>query len=478
MNNIPPSPSSPSITPTPITPTAPKACRDTQPVLEIKDMDFIIDQAHILHSIDLTVRKGEFIGLIGPNGAGKTSLLKCINKINASSGEINVNGKNISSLSEKKIALDIALMHQDIHINFPFPAFDIVLMGRYPYIKLFQGESREDIRIARESMQYTDTLKFEKKPVTRMSGGERQRVIFAKVLTQQTEILLLDEPAASLDITHQEQIFKYSRDLCESGKTVITAIHDLKMASRYCSRLILLKDGRIIADGSPEEVVTRENIRLAYGVDALVYRNNISGSIDFHISSRETRTSDTIATGTSAHFTSHASSPVPSVHVIGGVGKASEVIRILYENGYDITAGVFQYGDADAVTARIYSIDFLETEPFAAISPDLHEMNKQKVEKADITILCRMPVGPANLRNLEAAASARRLLIISDVSNAPGMSGTSGMPDMPNGTISDNDLPGCDPADLYTSLEKKALKVSLPDFKASCVSIVNSLLSV
>ncbi|MCR4435124.1 MAG: ATP-binding cassette domain-containing protein [Clostridiales bacterium] len=364
--------------------------------LAVQGLRYEINGVPILKGIDLTVHKGEFVGLIGPNGAGKTTLLKCINGICRAQGRIEVKGEDIQSLSDKQVAREIALMHQNTEISYPFLSIDIVLMGRYPHLKRMQGEGKEDLRIARESMAYTDTTVFENKAITQISGGERQRVLFAKVLAQQADILLLDEPTASLDITHQEQIFKYSRELQRTGKTVIAAVHDLKIASRYCSRLVLMKEGAVISDGSPWEVFTPENIHRAYGVKALVFQNALTGLMDFYISDRE------------------QSGNKEKVHIIGGGGSASGVIRYLFEKGYRLSAGVFSHGDSDLMCAQVFGADYIAAEPFCDISDSAVEANIQKIREADITILCSMPFGSQNLRNLEAAEYAQKLVIIED----------------------------------------------------------------
>lgn len=365
-------------------------------VLTVRDLHFAIQDTPILKGINLEVRPGEFVGLIGPNGAGKTTLLKCINGIHKAQGKIEVKGQRLQTLNGKQVAREIALMHQNTSVTFPFPAIDIVLAGRYPHLKRTQGESREDYALARKYMEYTDTLKFETKPITQISGGERQRVFFAKVLAQETGVILLDEPTASLDIAHEEQIFRYSRELCADGRTVIAAVHDLKVASRYCSRLILMKDGGILADGSPEEVLTADHLSAAYGINALVYRNRITGQLDFYIHGME------------------SDRPRKTVHVIGGGGSASAVMRLLFENGFQVTAGVFAHGDSDLGCAEIFGIECLVCQPFSEISEECHHSNLEKVQRADLTILCDMPFGIQNMKNLAAAANARKLVIIED----------------------------------------------------------------
>jgi iron complex transport system ATP-binding protein len=369
---------------------------DVSTAVAIQNLNFRIEQTHILKDISLSVRQGEFVGLIGPNGAGKTTLLKCINGIHKSEGSIRLNNRSLNEMTDRETARNVALMHQNTLVSFSFPALEIVLMGRYPHLKRLQGESPEDFRIARKHMKFTDTTKFEKRVVTQISGGERQRVFLAKALTQETDILLLDEPTASLDISHQEQIFKYARELCQDRKTVIAAVHDLKIAARYCTRLILMKEGRILAEGSPEAVLTSGNLSETYGVNALVYKNRITGLLDFYIHERKPESG-------SLH-----------VHVIGGGGSSSGVIRELFDRDCRITAGVFSPADSDLQCAEVFGIEHSVCEPFSDISDISASENIRMIESADLTILCNMPFGRQNLKNLEAARHAKRLVLIED----------------------------------------------------------------
>ncbi len=365
-------------------------------MLVVKALRYAVNGMEILKGIGFEAHKGEFIGLIGPNGAGKTTLLKCINGINKGTGVIELKGWSLEGMNSRETACEVSLMHQNTTVSFPFTSMDIVMSGRYPHLKRLQGESKEDFRIAEGYMKYTDTYKFKDKPINQISGGERQRVLFAKALTQETDLLLLDEPAASLDIAHEEQIFKYCCELSASGRTIVAAVHDLKIAVRYCSRLLLMKEGEIIADGGPEEVLTSENLSRAYGVNALVYRNRITGMMDYYI-----------------HGMEHEAAQ-KSVHIIGGGGSASAVIRLLFENGCRITAGVFAHGDSDVSCAEIFGIDCLVCQPFSEISEESYGENVKRIAAADMTILCDMPFGIQNLRNLSAAGHARKLVIIED----------------------------------------------------------------
>ena len=180
------------------------------------------------------------------------------------------------------------------------------------------------------------------------------------------------------------------------GKTIVSAMHDLKIASRYCSRLILLKDGEIISDGTIEEVLTSGNLSKAYGVNALVYRNRITGLLDFYIPGFEKRKEK------------------KRVHVIGGGGSASGVIRRLFEKGFDISVGVLTHGDSDFNCAEVFGIKRVTNKPFSEICDDSFNENIQYIKEAELTILCSMPFGILNIRNLEAARYASNLIIIED----------------------------------------------------------------
>ncbi len=392
-------------------------------IIEIQDLKYEINNKLILDDICLKVKEGELVGLIGPNGAGKTTLLKCLNGIYKAEGTVKINGKLINQMTSKGLAEKVALMHQNTQIGFPFPAREVVLMGRYPYLKRMQRESKEDYKIARKNMEYTDTEKLEDCVINEMSGGERQRVLFAKTLTQETDIILLDEPTASLDITYQEQIFKYSRELSEQGKTVVAAMHDLKIAAKYCTRLVLMNNGRIVADGSPEEVLTSQNLSCVYGVNALVYKNRITGLMDIYI-----------------HKFNEKNKAV-RFHVIGGGGTAGSVIRQLYEQGYYISAGVFSQGDSDIASAEVFGVDYLMEQPFSSITDELFDKNLLYVKDAHTTILCNMPFGLQNIRNLEAAEQAQKLVIIED--------------DLPE----TRDFTGGKALEIYNRLKRRAVAV-------------------
>lgn len=250
----------------------------------VDNISYEINGKKILKNISFDVKPGEIIGVIGPNGSGKTTLLKSLNNINEiSNGSITFDNKKIDEFSSKELAKHISFMNQNTNIGFDFPCIDVVVLGRYPYLDAFSEYSKKDIEIAEKFMKLTNTLKFRDKSILSLSGGERQRVLFAKTLTQDTDIILLDEPTASLDMKYEEDIFKILKDIKEDNKGVVAIIHNLRTAIKYCDRLLLLNEGKVVQIGKPSEIITEENLRNVYKVDVCVYENKINGKLDFCI---------------------------------------------------------------------------------------------------------------------------------------------------------------------------------------------------
>ena len=248
--------------------------------IEARDVGVSIDAARLLDGVDLSAERGRFVGLIGPNGAGKSTLLRALASVlRYQDGAVSLFGRDLEALSSRNIAELLALLPQTPPYSQGFTAVELVLMGRYPHLGRFQVEGREDERIAHESMRLTETDAFLERSVDTLSGGERQRVFLARALAQQPQILLLDEPTSNLDILHQLKILTLVRRLVDDGLTVVTAIHDLNLAARFCDRLVLLNRGRVVADGSPETVIKPDVVERAFGVRSAVYRDPATGAL-------------------------------------------------------------------------------------------------------------------------------------------------------------------------------------------------------
>ena len=248
--------------------------------LRVEGLDFSIGSKRILKNISLDIPKGVFAGIIGANGAGKTTLLKCLNHIHEkNSGKIFVEGKELKDYGEKALAASVSLMHQNTNLDFDFTCGQVVEFGRYPYWKKGYWAGTGDKEIVRQKMEYTRTLDMAGKNITEISGGERQRVLFAKLLAQDTDIVLLDEPTANMDIYYQKQIFEMGRHLTGEGRTVVAAVHDLNLALEFCTHFYLLSQGELLAQGRARDVITPKHLKEAYRMDTLVYENPLTGCL-------------------------------------------------------------------------------------------------------------------------------------------------------------------------------------------------------
>jgi len=228
----------------------------------------------VLQDIDIKVNEGEILGILGPNGCGKTTLLKNLNKnLSPKGGKVLLDGEDLEEITKKDIAKRIAVVPQTNEVHFSFTVKEIVSMGRMPFQGLMEGMSRSDMDIVEESIARVGLTDYADRHINVMSGGERQRVIIARALAQTPDILLMDEPTLHLDINTQFDVLDLVRDLSrKDGLTVVIVSHDLGMVARYCDRVLLIKDHRILAIGTPEEVLTSENMDLVFGVDGeLVY---------------------------------------------------------------------------------------------------------------------------------------------------------------------------------------------------------------
>lgn len=263
-------------------------------ILTVKDIVSGYGQRTVINGISCSVEKSEFIGIIGPNGAGKSTLLKTISRvIHIRSGAILLEGKDIYRVLLKEFAKLVAFVAQDTQITFPFAVLEIVLMGRFPYLRAFQSESTQDFEIVHRALTTTDCESFASRPIDQLSAGERQRVFIAKALAQNPKLILLDEPTSHLDISHQIQILDILRDLSEKdGICVISVFHDLNLASEYCDRLLLIDNGRICAQGKPEEVLKYEILEGIYKTVVIVKENPYSKRPHILLAPRLRRTKD------------------------------------------------------------------------------------------------------------------------------------------------------------------------------------------
>lgn len=256
-----------------------------QPVISVHNLTTGYGSKVVVKDINADFYPGDLVGIIGCNGAGKSTFLKTIRGLLPKlGGEIAILGKPVAEMAEKEFATQVAYLQQNVEIGFGYTGKDIVLAGRYPYMKWWQKENQKDIDLALACLQYTGTLELADQPVNQVSGGQRQRIFLAKILAQQTPILFLDEPTTGLDMVYQEEIFRFSKELAKKGKTILMVVHELNYAAEYCNRIILVGEGQILADGKPEAVLTSELLSRAYNARVTVERNAATGSIEIHTS--------------------------------------------------------------------------------------------------------------------------------------------------------------------------------------------------
>jgi iron complex transport system ATP-binding protein len=244
--------------------------------LEINDLCFSYNGFPVLEDVKLALGPGEVLGIVGPNGSGKSTLLKCINRIlKTKQNTVLIDGKNVGAIAIKELAKIMGYVPQSSKNVFPFTVFDVVLMGRRPYIQWSLGD--KDKEIVAQILEYLGIGNLTMRYFNELSGGEQQKVIIARALAQQPKIMLLDEPTSSLDIKHQLEILCIIRSLTESNHcSVIISMHDLNLACRFSDRIIMIKNGKIFAAGNPKSVVTEENIEAVYGIKSHV-TNSVIG---------------------------------------------------------------------------------------------------------------------------------------------------------------------------------------------------------
>jgi len=237
--------------------------------------------ARVVDDISLTIAPGAMVGILGPNGSGKTTMLKILGgMLQPSTGRVQLDGRRLAGWSRRQLARQIAVVPQETHATLDFTVLDIVLMGRYAHLGPFTLEGAADLEIAREALAATGTADLETRPFATLSGGEKQRVVIASALAQASDLLLLDEPTASLDLGYQLEIASLLRRLSrDRGTTMVVCTHDLNFAAALCGRIVLLKKGKVLAQGPTAETLTAAAIRDAYGVDADVQFHQWAGHL-------------------------------------------------------------------------------------------------------------------------------------------------------------------------------------------------------
>ncbi|AMB60622.1 hemin ABC transporter ATP-binding protein [Microterricola viridarii] len=236
-----------------------------------------VDGARLLDGVDFAARPGELHALLGPNGAGKSTLLGALaGDVKPSAGSVSLDGRDLTGWKLRELARERAVLLQQHDVYFPFTVRQVIEMGRAPW----RGTAAEDDdeRLIEEAMQLTDVSALAERTVPSLSGGERARAALARVLAQGASLLMLDEPTAALDLKHQEDVLRLVRERATAGATVIVVVHDLSLAAAYADRVTLLQHGRVVATGTPGDVLTAERIGEVYGQPVEVFEHPRTGA--------------------------------------------------------------------------------------------------------------------------------------------------------------------------------------------------------
>ena len=256
------------------------AKQGTIPVLEAQDLTLAYDKTDVVRGLELSVETGKVTALIGPNGCGKSTLLRGLARLmKPKAGYVTLDGREIQRVPTKQIAKRLGLLPQGPNAPEGLTVRELVAQGRYPHQGFFQQWSQEDERALQDALETTTMTEFADRPLDALSGGQRQRAWIAMTLAQETDTLLLDEPTTFLDIAHQVEVMDLLTELNkDKDRTVVVVLHDLNQAARYAHTLVMMKAGQIYAQGGPEEVMTAENLQEAFGLEAYVIPDPVSGA--------------------------------------------------------------------------------------------------------------------------------------------------------------------------------------------------------
>ena len=321
------------------------------PPIEIENLSLRFGDVSVLDGVDLTVDRGSFVALCGPNGAGKTTLLRTINGLlTPDEGTVRVEGRTVADLDSRAVSRRVATVPQETAVAFAFDVRDMVAMGRTPHRSRFEPADRADREAVDRAMERARVTGLADRPIDEVSGGERQRVLLARALAQETPVLLLDEPTANLDINHQVRTLDLVADLVADGTTVVAAIHDLDLAARYADRMALLADGGVVAVGAPDEVLTDRRLGTVFDTRAVVTPNPVTGAPSVTALAGRTVNAD--------------GGRGDRVHVFGGGPTARTLLDQLDDAGIEVTIGPLPRDDVAHETATSRGVPAVPVDPY------------------------------------------------------------------------------------------------------------------
>ena len=340
----------------------------------------------VISNINVEVKNGEILCLLGSNGAGKTTLLRSLSKlISPIKGEIYLNGVNINCISRKALSKKMALVLTNRLLGDLMTVQDIVNIGRYPYTGVFGSLSKKDLIMVDEALESVDALHLKKRYFDELSDGEKQKVLVARALVQEPEIIILDEPTTHLDIKHRLELINILKKLSkEKSISVILSLHEIDIALKSCDKVALIKNNKVIAYGQPEDVVDEDIINSLYELDDKNF-NSLLGSVEISNKSKN------------------------EVFIIGGGGKATPIYRAFTKKGIGLYSGIIHENDIDYEIGRTMGIKMFTENPFEPISDESFDLAIRNLNDSKIIIDTGFSVGETNKRNIDIIKEALKL---------------------------------------------------------------------
>lgn len=340
----------------------------------------------VISNINVEVKNGEILCLLGSNGAGKTTLLRSLSKlISPIKGEIYLNGVNINCISRKALSKKMALVLTNRLLGDLMTVQDIVNIGRYPYTGFFGSLSKKDLIMVDEALESVDALHLKKRYFDELSDGEKQKVLVARALVQEPEIIILDEPTTHLDIKHRLELINILKKLSkEKSISVILSLHEIDIALKSCDKVALIKNNKVIAYGQPEDVVDEDIINSLYELDDKNF-NSLLGSVEISNKSKN------------------------EVFIIGGGGKATPIYRTFTKKGIGLYSGIIHENDIDYEIGRTMGIKMFTENPFEPISDESFDLAIRNLNDSKIIIDTGFSVGETNKRNIDIIKEALKL---------------------------------------------------------------------
>lgn len=337
----------------------------------------------IMDHINLQALKGQIVGLLGPNGSGKTTLLKTLSGLLAPvKGIIYLHGKDLTCYNSTELSKNLAVLLTE-RVSAPLTTvFEIVAMGRYPYTDYADRLTPKDTAKVWESLELVNGKGLAEKYFSELSDGEKQKVLLARALTQEPELLILDEPTSFLDLRHRYEIIEvFNRLAHEKKTTIILSLHDIELAARCCDSVFLLKDNQILGYGPPEQLLTEESIRKLYDFQGVNY-NALLGVTELQ------------------------NPQIPTVFVVGGNGSGVKVFRLLSRYHYGICSGIIHENDLDYQVGKSLGIEMVTAKAFEMIDDDTLQKAEAKIIQSREVIDAGYPVGMINHKNIDLIKKA------------------------------------------------------------------------